>query len=167
MPTGTTKFQFKVAGLNFKSTSYEWLVVAGARAQFKGTGTINDAGEYGFLLTAIDGQVNRGGGQDNFRIKIWDKASGNIIYDNMLRAGDELAPTTILGGGSIVIHKVTTCTEYINHDDPGNRGVVFLSKSLPCLKIWRTRFFITHPMFGLQDIEFLVPPWLHPAVSGN
>ncbi len=104
VPTGTTEFQFKVAGLSFKSTSYDWLVVAGARAQFKGTGTINDAGEYGFLLTAIDGQVN-GGGEDNFRIKIWDKASGNIIYDNMLGAGDELAPTTTLGGGSIVIHK--------------------------------------------------------------
>ncbi len=61
------------ADLNFQSTVYEWLVVAGARAQYKGTGTINGAGDYGFMLTAIDGQVNGGGGTDKFRIKIWDK----------------------------------------------------------------------------------------------
>src|SRR5665647_1655342 len=40
-PTGNTEFQFKVANLNFKSTSYDWLVIAGAKAQYKGTGTIN------------------------------------------------------------------------------------------------------------------------------
>ncbi len=61
IPTGTTEFQFKVAGLTFKST-YDWLVVAGVRAQFKGTGKINEAGEYGFLLTAIDGQFTAAGG---------------------------------------------------------------------------------------------------------
>jgi hypothetical protein len=36
-------------------------VVAGARAQFKGSGRINNAGDYGFLLTAIDGQRPGGG----------------------------------------------------------------------------------------------------------
>src|SRR2546427_8433734 len=34
-------------------------VVAGARAQYKGTGTINGQGSYKFLLTAIDGDINR------------------------------------------------------------------------------------------------------------
>ncbi len=29
LPSGNTEFQFKVGNLNFKSTSYEWLVVAG------------------------------------------------------------------------------------------------------------------------------------------
>ena len=61
--------------MNFHSTSYEWLVVAGARAQYKGEGTINGSGNYGFMLTAIDGQINGGGGVDKFRIKIWDKAT--------------------------------------------------------------------------------------------
>jgi len=60
-PTGNTEFQFKAGDLNFKSTSYEWLVVAGARAQFKGLGTINGTGNYGFMLTAIDGQISGGG----------------------------------------------------------------------------------------------------------
>jgi hypothetical protein len=105
VPTGNTQFQFHAAGLDFKSTAYEWLVVAGAKAQYKGAGTINGTGNYGFLLTATDGQVNGGGGTDKFRIKIWDVATGNIVYDNQLGADDNADPTTVLGGGSIVIQK--------------------------------------------------------------
>lgn len=103
LPTGNTEFQFKAGDLNFHSTSYDWLVVAGARAQYKGSGTINGTGEYRFMLTAIDGQVSGGGGADKFRIKIW--GSTGLIYDNQLGAGDTENPTTLLGGGSIVIHK--------------------------------------------------------------
>lgn len=105
VPTGNTEFQFKVANLNFHSEIYDWLVVAGAKAQYKGTGTINSAGNYGFMLTAIDGQINGGGGVDKFRIKIWDKQSGNIVYDNQMHAAEDADPTTDIGGGSIVIHK--------------------------------------------------------------
>jgi hypothetical protein len=110
-PTGKTEFQFKAGDLNFHSDTYEWLVVAGARAMFKGTGTINGEGEYKFILTAIDGDLQGGGGADKFRIKIWveDEVTGEetIIYDNMLGAEEdaELGETTELGGGSIVIHK--------------------------------------------------------------
>jgi hypothetical protein len=105
-PDGQTRFEFRTANLDFRSTSYDWLVVAGARAQFKGSGTINGGGNYGFLLTAIDGQVNGGGGVDKFRIKIWDKANGDaVVYDNQMGADDNSNPTTALGGGSIVIHK--------------------------------------------------------------
>lgn len=102
-PTGYTEFQFKAGDLNFKSTSYDWLVVAGARAQYKGVGTINGSGEYGFMLTAIDGQINGGGGADKFRIKIWE-IGGDVIYDNLIGGEDTAVPTTTLGGGSIVIH---------------------------------------------------------------
>jgi hypothetical protein len=104
-PTGTTEFQFQVANLNFHSSTYEWLVVAGARAQFKGAGTINGQANFGFMLTAIDGALSGGGGADKFRIKIWDRASGAIVYDNQLGAADDGDPTTVIGGGSIVIHK--------------------------------------------------------------
>lgn len=105
VPTGTTEFNFQLANLNFHSDSYEWLVISGARAQYKGTGTINGKGDYSFMLTAIDGELNGGGGTDKFRIKIWDKTSGNIIYDNMMGAADTADPTTILQKGSITIHK--------------------------------------------------------------
>lgn len=107
VPTGQTEFQFHAGGLNFHSGDYQWLVVAGARAQYKGTGTINGAGVHGFMVTAIDGQINGGGGKDRFRIKIWDARTGIIIYDNQAGSSDadDLNDATILRGGSIVIHK--------------------------------------------------------------
>ena len=102
IPTGQTEFNFKVANVNFHSSSYEWLVVAGAKAQFKGTGTINGIGNYGFIITIIDGDLRGRGFPDMFRIKIWD--SHGVIYDNQMNSGDSADPTTIIGGGSIVIH---------------------------------------------------------------
>jgi hypothetical protein len=97
--------QFKTAGLNFKSTSYDWLVVSGRKAQYKGTGTINGEGNYKFMLSAIDGNLNGGDGLDKFRIKIWDAATGAVIYDNQLGVAEDNDPTTVIGGGSIIIHK--------------------------------------------------------------
>ena len=42
---------------------------------------------------------------DRFRIKIWDKATDEIICDNQMGDSDTSDPTTAIGGGSIVIHK--------------------------------------------------------------
>jgi len=105
VPTGNTEFQFKAGDFNFKSSSYDWLVVAGAKARFKGSGTINGTGDYAFQLTAADGQANGGGGTDRFRIKIWSKSGDGVIYDNQPGAPDDADATTSLGGGGIVIHK--------------------------------------------------------------
>jgi hypothetical protein len=106
VPSGETEFQFRAAQLDFHSASYDWLVVAGARAQYRGTGTINNAGNFGFLLTAIDSAVNGGGTADRFRIKIWDKdLDDTVVYDNELGEDDNAEPTTAIQGGSIVIHK--------------------------------------------------------------
>lgn len=99
-PTGNTQFQFREGSFDFKSTTYQWLVISGSRAQFKGTGTVNGAGDYGFLLTATDGQP------DQFRIKITDRVTGQLVYDNMMGASDTdplAGASTILGGGSIQI----------------------------------------------------------------
>jgi len=101
LPDGDTEFQFEAGRLKFSSTSYDWLVVAGSRAQFKGDGTINGSGSYRFLLTAIDG----GNTGDRFRIKIWDKLSDALVYDNQRGQPEDSDAATVLGGGSIVIHK--------------------------------------------------------------
>ncbi len=103
-PSGQTQFQFHAGGLNFHSSSYEWLVISGPKAQYKGTGTVNGSGDYGFLLTANDGQVNGGGGIDRFRIKIWDKATGSVVYDNQTGDSLDADATDAIEGGSIVIH---------------------------------------------------------------
>jgi len=104
VPTGETEFQFKVANFNFNSSVYEWLVVSGSKAQYKGSGTVNGAGDYGFLLTVTDGQLSGGGGVDRFRMKVWVRATGVIVYDNQIGSLDDANPTTALGGGSIIIH---------------------------------------------------------------
>jgi len=69
-------------------------------------GTINGSGNYGFLLSAIDGAISGGGGTDKFRIKIWDKNNNDaVVYDNQPGAADNADATTVVNsGGSIVIH---------------------------------------------------------------
>jgi hypothetical protein len=108
-PSGRTDFHFSVANFDFSSTTYDWLVVSGAKARFRGTGQVNGAGSYGFSLTAWDGQAPGGGGVDEFRIKIWDQSQGDaVVYDNQVGCpsqGDNADPCTGIGGGSIVIHK--------------------------------------------------------------
>jgi streptogramin lyase len=95
VPTGNTEFVFHAGGLNFHSSSYQWLVVnqGGANAQFKGTGTINGAGDYKFMLWAGDGEP------DTFRIKIWEELLGEeiVYYDN--------DKDQSIGGGNIIVHK--------------------------------------------------------------
>jgi hypothetical protein len=103
VPSGNTRFHFRDGNLTFASTHYEWLVVAGARAQFKGTGTINRTGSYGFLLTAVDGSQPGGGGVDRFRIRIWDAATEEVLYDNERGVSDDATPTTGLLRGRIAI----------------------------------------------------------------
>jgi len=113
LPTGQTQFQFKAGNLNFHSSCYEWLVVAGSKAMFKGQGTINGAGEYKFMLSAIDADINTNDNiyVDRFRIKIWEEIMdengvviSNIIYDNNYGNADDADPTTEIQGGSIKLH---------------------------------------------------------------
>jgi predicted extracellular nuclease len=88
VPVGSTTLRV-VDGLLFQSSSYDWLVVTGSRAQFQGTGTLNGSAGYKFQVFATDGSP------DTFRMLIWyeDSAGQHIVYDS----GAEQA----LGGGSI------------------------------------------------------------------
>jgi hypothetical protein len=104
-PDGKTKFNLRVADLDFESQAYQWLVISGYRAQARGTGTIDGTGSYSFLITVIDGQAPGGGGVDKFRIQIRNTANNAIIYDSQPGASDNQDPTTPLDEGSIVIHR--------------------------------------------------------------
>ena len=104
IPIGNTEFQFKAGDLDFNSYLYDWLVIAGSKAMFKGEGTINGTGTYGFMISAIDGDLKDKGG-DKFRIKIWDLINDDVIvYDNQIGDSEDADPVTEIGGGSIVIH---------------------------------------------------------------
>ena len=101
VPEGQTEFQLHFASFNFQSTSYQWLVVSanGTKAQYKGNGTVNGTGSYGFLLTAYDEP-------DKFRIKIWSTTTSAIVYDNRIGSSEDIdaADPQAIAGGSIVIH---------------------------------------------------------------
>src|SRR5690349_10821723 len=109
-PDGTTSFSFQTVGLDFYSDTYDWLVVAGARAQFKGSGSLNDAPGYQFMLTAVDGDLLGRGVADRFRIKIWryddDAKQDVIVYDNQLDSSTTgtTSEGTAIRSGNIVIH---------------------------------------------------------------
>jgi len=91
--------------LNFRSSDYDWLVVAGTRAHFKGIGTLNGTGNFGFLLTVVDAALTPSIDVDLFRIKIWNKDNADtIIYDNNLGVAEIDDPATAIVCGSIMIH---------------------------------------------------------------
>jgi hypothetical protein len=106
---GETEFQFQIANFGFHSDSYNWLVVSGYKAQYKGVGTVNGVFGYDFTLTAYDGGIAGTGqsGYDRFRIKITNHATGATVFDNRNGASMDLdsANPQNIGGGSIVIHK--------------------------------------------------------------
>ncbi|MEM3013137.1 MAG: PKD domain-containing protein [Candidatus Bathyarchaeia archaeon] len=102
VPTGNIEFLLPVAGFKFKGACYDWLVVSGNKAICKGSGTVNGAGDYGFILSIIDGGSKDG---DMFRIRIWDIETGVTVYDNQLGDPDTADLSTVISGGSIVIHK--------------------------------------------------------------
>jgi PKD repeat protein len=104
--TGVTAFQFPKGQIAFASTSYDWLMIQkeAKKAFYKGSGKIGGKGDYGFLVAVIDGGSKPA--QDLFRIKIWNKATGAVVYDTQPGAADTAAPTTPLTLGGLVIEKL-------------------------------------------------------------
>jgi hypothetical protein len=107
VPTGQNQFTFQAGDFNFRATAYDWLVVSGAKAQYKGSGQVNGSGDYSFLLTVTDGDADGGGGLDKFRLKVVEKATSTVIYDNAFGSSEDMdiANPQVLRQGSIVIHK--------------------------------------------------------------
>lgn len=106
-------FQFRVddANLRFEADGYDWMVVNGNRALIEGRGTLNGAGEYGFLLSLIDGGTGPQSGDDLIRVKVWeinpDGADGALVYDSQI-GGDTshtAAPQIAIDKGQIVVHE--------------------------------------------------------------
>lgn len=87
-PSGIVKLE--TASTIFESTSLDWLVVAGTSAELRGRGTVNGVANYTFTATATDAAP------DAFRIRIWDPATGVVLYDT--------TGVQPLGGGNITVH---------------------------------------------------------------
>lgn len=82
------------------------LVISGRKATYAGTGTVNWTGNHKFRVVAIDRDFQNETGPDIFRIKISENGSDSqILYGNQRGLSEAGEDATILGGGSIVIHK--------------------------------------------------------------
>ena len=104
VPDGQTLFHFHAAGFKFHSDDLDWLAISGTKAQYKGTGTVNRQGGYGFMITATDGRAPGADEDDRLRIKVWDKATGEVVLDNQMGSPDDTAASTAVTCGAIVIH---------------------------------------------------------------
>jgi hypothetical protein len=73
-------------------------------AQVKGSGSVNGASGYDFILTATDGDLAGGGGSDRFRMRI--VGPNGVVYDNTPAGGSSPQDSNpqAIGGGSITIH---------------------------------------------------------------
>ena len=102
-PKGETQFEFKVGDFEFNALNFDYLAINNTMGQFKGTGKII-GGQSGvsFIMTVADGQLD-GTGIDKIRMKIYNKNTGVIFYDNQPGANDASLPTQAVGSNSIVV----------------------------------------------------------------
>jgi hypothetical protein len=96
-PKGESQLNFLLGDIDFNALNYDYLVIDKTRAQFAGFGKINGVSGYNFIVTVIDGNLPGGDGIDRFRIKIWEKATGLIVYDTQPGASDASDPITAVG----------------------------------------------------------------------
>jgi DNA/RNA endonuclease G (NUC1) len=114
-PTGT----FAITGndaANLTATSFDYLVVNGITATLKGSGTLTNGTPVTFLVRGLDNnrQDMRDRGlsadlaqglpnQDYARVKVWNSATGAVVYDSQPGSADFATPTEMVRGGTFSI----------------------------------------------------------------
>ena len=83
-PRGTVNLWVPMAGIRFRSTQLDWFAASPGLAKISGRGTLGGSAEYGFMLWAFDAQRDWSDDfrVDRFRIRIWDTATGEVVYDS-------------------------------------------------------------------------------------
>ncbi|MET7689211.1 family 43 glycosylhydrolase [Streptomyces sp. NPDC005483] len=89
-PAGEVSFDFGRAGLKFRSSGSDWLVVTGSQAVYQGFGAVDGKSGYGFRVTATDDP-------DTFHLRIWKKSGGEVVYDNL--TGSKVTGIIAIGSG--------------------------------------------------------------------
>ncbi|MEO6528057.1 MAG: DNA/RNA non-specific endonuclease [Gemmatimonadaceae bacterium] len=102
-PVGTFHLAAQSGAIAFTSTSFAWLVVQGTVATFRGTAVLANGTDVGFQVTADDGN-HTGDKTDRVRIRVWNLATGAMLFDSEPGASDFAAPTVPLGGGNVTVH---------------------------------------------------------------
>lgn len=101
-PVGHVRFNRDGSGfaVGFDSTKIQYLLIFGDWAIVTGTGTIDGVGEYGFLVSLLD--QSKQGGDDTFRVLIWDEDE-ETIYDSQPDEDGIALPTTVPACGDIYV----------------------------------------------------------------
>ena len=100
-PTGNFNFTIYPLEARLNGRGFDWLVIKENRAIFQGYGDIDGFGDYGFFVSITD----NGDTNDLIRVRIWNRSTGEVIYDT--QPGDLLTATatTPLSGGSLTIYR--------------------------------------------------------------
>ena len=132
-PKGETQFEFKVGDFEFNALNFDYLVINNAMSQFKGTGKIiGGQSGIGFTMTVVDGQLD-GSGIDKIRMKIYNKNTGAIFYDNQPGASDADLPVQTVGPNSIIVinnSNATATTANTNQKSELEAGVTETANEL-------------------------------------
>jgi hypothetical protein len=118
MPKGETHFNFNIGGFQYDALNFDYLSVAGYKAVFKGSGKII-GGQSGvnFIMYVIDGALD-GSGVDKVRLKIYNKNTNQVYYDNEPGKSDAANPTTVVGSNSSVVIGGTIATPALTKAAP-------------------------------------------------
>ncbi len=112
-PKGETQFEFKIGTFEFNALNFDYLAVSGARGQFRGTGKIiGGQSGVGFIMTVIDGAID-GSNIDKIRLKIYNRNTGQVYYDNQNGASDAENPTTAVGINSSIFIQGTQPNNFV------------------------------------------------------
>ncbi len=139
-PKGETLLDFKVGDFTFSALNFDYLVVSGVKAQFKGLGKMTNGlveqSGLAFILTVIDGQLTGGGGVDKIRMKIYNKKTGQVFYDTQSGSSEVDAPVTPVESGSTIVignaaAATTTSTAKTAEDSKSEEPSLFNVKAYP------------------------------------
>jgi hypothetical protein len=101
-PKGETQFVFKVGDFEYNAVNFEYLALNNNTAQIKGNGRITGLQSgISFIMTVLDGALT--GGEDKIRMKIYNKNTGEVYYDNQPGASDADLPTMKVGANSTIV----------------------------------------------------------------
>lgn len=121
-PKGETQFEFKVGSLEFNALNFDYLAINGARAQFRGTGRIIGVQSgIGFIMTITDGSLD-GSGVDKIRMKIYNRNTGHVYYDNQRGAGDADDPLAAVGTNSTIVIQGPEAVNSVARPETGTAG---------------------------------------------
>lgn len=99
LPKGETRFEIKVGEFEFTALNFDYLAISDNRAQMMGTGKITGMQSgINYILTVID----NGDATDYIRMKIYDKNTSLVYYDNQPGASDAASPNTPASAQSVI-----------------------------------------------------------------